>query len=131
MAVQLCETVDIYGYSFTGNYYFPKVHNGSPVDKATGKMKKGLPKGHLVIYKAPKVPKDAGWGLPHQENEDQYGSQLQVEQEPEYGRGGKRRLQAIAARGHPWDAEKACTARLSQLPTITWHQEKFVDSPDS
>mmetsp|Transcript_8410 Transcript_8410/g.24113 ORF Transcript_8410/g.24113 Transcript_8410/m.24113 type:complete len:465 (-) Transcript_8410:11-1405(-) len=57
LAVNICQEVDIYGFSFKGNYYFRKVHNGNPIDKKTGKTKP-VAKGYRVIYNAPDIPQD-------------------------------------------------------------------------
>ena len=92
MAVQLCEKVSIYGYSFEGNYYFAKVHNGSKVDKKTGKKIKKK-EGEQVIFKAVEPPKDAAWGA---------GEEPPEQQEPEAAAaGGRRRLQVRGGTQQP------------------------------
>uniref|UniRef100_A0A061R566 beta-galactoside alpha-(2,6)-sialyltransferase n=1 Tax=Tetraselmis sp. GSL018 TaxID=582737 RepID=A0A061R566_9CHLO len=102
IAVQLCQQVDIYGYSFQGNYYFNKVHSAVQAG----------PNGERVPIEY----------RPEFDNRRRLSRQA-LPPGPDGEAVQRRRLQAMAVNGHSWFNEKKCTKILSAvLPRVQRHK---------
>eukprot|EP00873_Tetraselmis_striata_P045232 jgi/Tetstr1/465496/TSEL_000880.t1 len=142
LAVNLCEQVDIYGYTFSGAYYYNKVHNGNFSKKRPSRRPRSRRPGNgAAADPAAGEDGEGGEGEEAEDGEQVLEEGLDPEEMLEEGNAAfdlgqqsegpgddqgerrRRRLQGIAKNGHPWNAEKECTTKLARvLPMVRWHQ---------